>query len=63
MFLIINNSIKYSTRIDEIIEFRRNHGRIVSEKYVKYIINTYYPNLQLIDFKMLRVRPNGEVIY
>lgn len=61
--LHFNNSIKYSTRIDEIIEFRRNHGRIVSEKYVKYIINTYYPNLQLIDFKMLRVRPNGEVIY
>jgi hypothetical protein len=61
--LHFNNSIKYSTRIDEIIEFRRNHGRIVSEKYVKYIINSYYPNLKLIDFKMRRVRPNGDIIY
>lgn len=57
--LHFNNSIKYSTRIDEIIEFRKNHGRIVSEKYVKYIIDKYYPNLQLIDFNMLLVRPNG----
>ena len=54
-----NKAQFYSTRIDEIIEFRKNNGRIVSEKYVKYIINKYYPNIKLIDFFMKIIRPNG----
>jgi hypothetical protein len=58
--LPFNKSIKYSTRIDEIIEFRKSNGRIVSEKYVKYIINKYYSNLKLIDFSMTIIRPNGK---
>jgi len=52
---------KYSTRIDEIIEFRQKRGRIVSEKYVKYIVDNYYPNVQYIDFMMKIIRPNGDI--
>jgi hypothetical protein len=57
--LPFNNSEKYSTRIDEIIEFRRNNGRIVSEKYVKFIVNKYYPNVKFLNFIMKIIRPNG----
>jgi hypothetical protein len=49
----------YSTRIDEIAEFRKTCGRIVSEKYVKYVVEKYYPNVQFIDFVMKIIRPNG----
>jgi hypothetical protein len=52
-----NKAFKYATRIDEIIEFRKNNGRIVSEKYVKYIIEKYYPKFQLIKFIMKIIRP------
>jgi hypothetical protein len=57
--LPLNKSLKYSTRIDEIIEFRKNNGRIVSEKYVKYIIDKYYSNCKLVSFIMKIIRPNG----
>jgi len=57
--LPFNKANKYASRIDEIIEFRKNNGRIVSEKYVKFIINKYYTNLKFIDFYMKIVRPNG----
>ena len=61
-FAIIHfdNAVKYSTRIDEIIEFRKKCGRIVSEKYVKYIVDNYYPNVQFINFIMRIIRPNGQ---
>jgi len=52
---------KYATRIDEIAEFRKQNGRIVSEKYVKYIINKYYPNLVMNDLIMKIIRPNGVI--
>lgn len=52
---------KYSTRIDEIMEFRKKRGRITSEKYVKYIVDNYYPNIQYIDFIMRIIRPNGDI--
>jgi hypothetical protein len=52
---------KYSMRINEIIEFREKRGRIVSEKYVKYIVDNYYPNIQYIDFIMRIIRPNGDI--
>jgi len=51
---------KYSTRIDEIIDFRRNNGRIVSEKYVKFIIDKYYQNVKQTDFVMKLIRPDGQ---
>lgn len=59
--LPFNKALKYSTRIDEIIEFRKNHGRIVSEKYVKYIIDKYYSKCKLIPFIMKIIRPDGSV--
>jgi len=47
----------YGKRIDEIVEFRRNNGRIVSEKYVKFIIEKYKLRLKLIDFDFKIIRP------
>jgi hypothetical protein len=48
---------KYGKRIDEILEFRKLRGRIVSEKYVKYIIEKYFGNIHFINFKFAIVRP------
>lgn len=53
------HAAKYATRIDEIVEFRQKWGRIVSEKYVKYVVETYYPNVKFVDFFMKIIRPNG----
>lgn len=47
----------YSKRIDEIISFRQTQGRIVSEKYVKYICDKYLLNVTLIPFWFELVRP------
>jgi len=55
-----NNCEKYGKRIDEIKEFRKSQGRIVSEKYVKYIINKYYENIHFIQFDFKIIRPNGK---
>lgn len=55
--LPFNNASNYASRIDEIKEFRKNNGRIVSEKYVKFIVCKYYNNLKFIDFFMKIVRP------
>lgn len=57
--LPFHSALKYACRIDEIIEFRKHHGRIVSEKYVKYIINKYYPKTKFIHFIMKIIRPDG----
>jgi len=46
----------YFQRINEIIKYRKLHGRIVSEKYTKFIIDKYY-KLKQIDFKFKLVRP------
>lgn len=51
---------KYVNRIDEIEEFRKTQGRIVSEKYVKYIVDKYKYNKRWINFQTNLVRPNGE---
>ena len=59
--LPFNNASNYASRIDEIKEFRKTNGRIVSEKYVKFIINKYYKNLKFIDFYMKIVRPDGNL--
>jgi hypothetical protein len=53
---------KYANRIDEIAEFRRTHSRIVSEKYVKFIIQKYDYNVRFINFYFNIVRPDGKYI-
>jgi len=50
----------YSNRIDGLAEFRQNHGRIVSEKYLKHIIDKHYTPKQ-IDFQFDLLRPNGKL--
>jgi hypothetical protein len=52
-----NKCINYAYRIDEIKDYRKNEGRIVSEKFVKYIIDKYFERKILIDFKQEVVRP------
>ena len=47
----------YGKRIDEIAEFRKTNGRIVSEKYVKFIIEKYKLKLNLIPFSFDIIRP------
>ena len=49
----------YANRIDELADFRKNHGRIVSEKYVQFIIIKYYKCVHLINFYMKIVRPDS----
>jgi hypothetical protein len=58
-FAIMNysNACLYGKRINEIIEFRKNNGRIVSEKYLKFIINKYKIPVNLIDFNFDIIRP------
>lgn len=58
-FAITNyeNAVLYGKRINEIIEFRKNYGRIVSEKYVKFIIDKYRIPVNLINFNFVFVRP------
>lgn len=47
----------YGKRINEIIEFRKKNGRIVSEKYVKFILLKYFSKINFIDFKFNIIRP------
>lgn len=58
--LPMNTATKYSERIDEIKDYRKNHGRIVSEKYVKFFVEKYYSKPKFVNFVMKIVRPNGE---
>jgi len=51
---------RYANRIDEIADFRKFNGRIVSEKYVKFIVEKYGYNLKFINFRFTLVRPNGQ---
>jgi hypothetical protein len=55
--LPFNMCEKYGKRIDEIIEFRKTNGRIVSEKYVKYIVDKYFITRNIIDFVFHIIRP------
>ena len=52
-----NDCSYYGKRIDEIINFRKTNGRIVSEKYVKFIIKKYFKKLLFINFKFIIIRP------
>jgi len=58
-FAITNyeNAVLYGKRINEIAEFRKTNGRIVSEKYVKFIINKYKIPVNFIDFDFQLIRP------
>ena len=58
-FAVMNykNAIIYGNRINELVEFRKTNGRIVSEKYVKFIINKYKIPVNLIDFNFEIIRP------
>jgi hypothetical protein len=58
-FAIMNyeNADFYGNRINEIAEFRMNHGRIVSEKYCKFIISKYNMTTSQLDFKYSLTRP------
>ena len=46
----------YGNRIDGLIEYRKTQGRIVSEKYVKYVCdkNKLSPKFIAFDFKIVR---------
>lgn len=47
----------YGNRIDELKDFRRNHGRIVGEKYCKFIILKNNMKMNEIDFQYSITRP------
>jgi hypothetical protein len=47
----------YGNRIDELAEFRKNHGRIVGEEYCKFILSKYNMKINLLDFKIQIIRP------
>lgn len=47
----------YGKRIDQIANFRKTQGRIVSEKYVKYVCRKNRLRVRLIDFFFTIVRP------
>jgi len=47
----------YGNKITEIAEFRKKHGRIVSEKYCKYIIMKYRIPVNEINFNYEITRP------
>jgi len=57
-----NDCSYYGKRIDEIINFRKTNGRIVSEKYVKFIINKYFKKLVFINFKFIIIRPIKSIL-
>lgn len=52
------NCQPYAFRIDYIAEYRRGNGRIVSEKYTKYIVDKHY-HMRPIEFRFALCRPDG----
>ena len=48
----------YAFRIDCAAEYRRGNGRIVSEKYTKFIVDAHY-RLKPIEFRFALCRPDG----
>jgi hypothetical protein len=47
----------YANRIYELSDFRKNNGRIVGEKYCKFIIDKYYTKVNELNFKYSITRP------
>jgi len=58
-FAVMNyeNACIFGKRIDELEEFRKTHGRIVSEKYLKYFITKYNIPVNPIHFVFSITRP------
>jgi hypothetical protein len=58
-FAVMNyeHAMIYGKRIDELVHFRKTQGRIVSEHYLKFIIQKYKIPVNLIPFKFELVRP------
>ena len=58
-FAILNyyNAPFYANKINEIAEFRKKHGRIVSEKYCKFIILKYNMKINELPFNYSITRP------
>ena len=48
----------YGKRINELAEFRKYNGRIVGEKYIKFIIQKYNQNVHMIPFQYSIIRPS-----
>jgi hypothetical protein len=57
-FMRYENTTLYSHRIDGLKEYRKHNGRIVSEKYCKYVIDKCYDNVRFVDFKFELVYNN-----
>jgi hypothetical protein len=53
-----DQSKPYAFRIDDAAEYRRTNGRIVSEKYTKFIVDAHY-RLKPIEFRFALCRPDG----
>jgi hypothetical protein len=51
----------YSHRINRIREFRKHNGRIVSEKYVKYVVDGHYLP-EYVDFNFRLMRTDGSIM-
>jgi hypothetical protein len=47
----------YASRLDGLKDFRQTQGRIVSEKYLKYVLDTHEVPLQFVSFRFDLVRP------
>jgi hypothetical protein len=47
----------YGNRIDELADFRKNHGRIVAEKYCLFICRKYNMLINMINFNWNIIRP------
>ena len=52
-----NKAYVYGKRIDEMAEFRKRNGRIVAEKYLKFIVKKYKLKLKKINFCFKLIRP------
>jgi len=51
------NACIHGKRIEELAEFRKTQGRIVAEKYCKFIINKYNMEINELDFQYAITRP------
>ena len=51
------NSKIYGKRIDGIKQYRKTKGRIVSEKYIKYVLDENSIKVNLLDFHFDIIRP------
>jgi hypothetical protein len=58
-FAIMNyeNANIYGNRVNELADFRKNHGRIVGEKYCKHVLLHNNMNINMLDFNYSITRP------